>query len=185
MVRSAALALVSILALSACKPQPTVLENEAAVANEVAALNGPDRLFAAPAAATGAARQFGFKPGDFAAVDGGFASTGSAVLSAPEAAKPNRVDFAASGPAADRIDRIRFDVILSDAANADAARQRAATLVRDYLAQFDLADQAMVDAVAAGKDARGTIAGAVAFTVAPKGDSITVTLTPPTPSASA
>jgi hypothetical protein len=185
MIRPAALVLVSILALSACKPQPTVLENEAAAANEVAALTGPERLFGAPAAATGAARQFGFKPGEYAAADRGFASTGSAVISAPEAASPNRVDFAANGLAADRIDRIRFDVILSDADNAEAARQRAAALVRDFLGQFDLADQAIFDAVAKGEDARGTIGGAVAFTVAPQGDSITVTLTPPTPSASA
>ncbi|WP_448660248.1 hypothetical protein ACPVPU_06995 [Sphingomonas sp. CJ99] len=185
MIRAVALSLFGVLALSACEPQPTVLENEAAVANDVAAMAGPDRLFAAPQAAIGAARQFGFQPTDYAAKDGGFTSTGTAVISDPAAASPNRVDFAATGPSGDAIDTIRFTLLLTDTANADAARQRTAALVRDYLGQFDLADDAVFDAVAGGQEARGTISGAAAFTVAPTGETITVTLTPPTPSASA
>jgi hypothetical protein len=175
----AALLLSCAALLAGCNggsAQPTVLTQEAATQKAAAELKGWDRLFGSPETTIAAVNQYGFRATPF---DG--ASTGAPIFMSNSAAKaPNQASFAASGPGKDRIGTLSFTLGLSDAEHAATAKDRFATVIRDFLfsAKAPGAEE-IGKAVRAETAAQGTLPGAAyAVAVEPK-HQITVTFTRP------
>ncbi|UZK65927.1 hypothetical protein [Sphingomonas sp. M1-B02] len=178
-MRLPAALLLAVALTAGCKPAPsgpTLQAKEAARAGEVAKLTGWDRAFT-PDAALGAANQFGFRPTPYAAAEGAYRSSGGPVMiSSSGSAKPNRIAFAASGKAADKIDTIAFDLSITDAPGAGDAQARMADLVRDFLFQSKIDAKPIHDAIAEGKSAKGALSG-TPYAIEKTADQLLVTFT--------
>ncbi|WP_188056059.1 DUF6030 family protein [Sphingosinithalassobacter sp. CS137] len=143
----------------------TVLEKEARRAEQVAAMDDWQRLFAAPERTIAYANQFGYNARPYAAIDGGagFGSTGiDSPLSDTGAEAPNSTGFAASGAQADQIDQLRFTLAITDPGDAAVAKQRFADIVAGFLSYYGYEDAAAVRRnIAAEASARDELGQAV------------------------
>lgn len=176
-----AFSLLGLALLSACgggSEGPSVLENEAREAQTASTLQGWDRMFGAPEETISRANQFGFRAGAYAADGDTYLSKGSAItLSQSDAATPNKGEFEAAGATPQYIDRIAFTLRLTDAKNADVAKQRFVDVLRGFLFQYKLEDKDALDAVLREQSSQGPIAGAPGSIDVVKGDDGTRTIT--------
>ncbi len=169
------------LLLAGCGEQPeTVHEREAKVAATAKALSGWDRAFGVPSSATGAANQFGFGVGPYAAAKTGFAATGRPIMmSNSGAADPSIAIFTLEGAKADLADHIVFALKITDPIDVETARQRFAQTIGDFMGKFDIRDGGAVgNAILANESLQGKVSGATA-TVANTPTRIDVTFTRP------
>jgi hypothetical protein len=168
MVR-AALLLLPAIALASCNSQPaapTPAQNETVADNEAVDKGGAERLFNAPADGIANLNQFGFRLRDYAAAANGYAAKGAPItLSQSDASAPNTATVDVTGSGAQTIDRIVFTLSLTDAANADTAKQRLSEIVTGFLFQYGIEDAGALANIVAERNAQGQIDG-TPFTVA-------------------
>jgi hypothetical protein len=185
MLRRAAFLLVP-LALAGCGGASSdgvaLQKQEQTRAADLAKVDGWDRAFQ-PDVAVGAAKQFGFNPKPYAGMPEAsieFRSIGGPIVIANSAAKtPNTVSFAATG-AAEKVDKIAFDLSLIGGDGDGDALQRTADMVRDYLFQSKIDAEPVRAAILKGEQAKGELAGTPWQIVkTPKGgvEHLTVTFT--------
>jgi hypothetical protein len=159
----AALPLVALATLAACQAE-SALQREEKVQAAAATLSGWDRLFGSPGTTIPSANQFGFRAGDYAAApDGGYRSGSAApiMMSSSAAKAPNSAGFAATGATAQAIDVIALHLDITDPRDADTAKGRFSTLIRDFLFQAKADGFVPVgSAIAAERPAEGRIDGA-------------------------
>lgn len=185
-----ALSLFASALVAGCNSQPaepTVREQEEERARTAATLRGFDRAFGVPAETVSFANQFGFRASPYAADGDSYLARGNPVmLSWSGAERPNMGNFEAAGTTADRLDRIVFTLSLTDLANADTAKERFTTVIRDFLAKYQIDDQNALDAITSEQDADGMIAGTPmsVATASGEGDARTITVTFTRPAAS-
>jgi hypothetical protein len=185
-----ALPLAAAALVAGCNSEPagpTVREQEEERARTAATLRGFDRAFGVPAETIAFANQFGFRAGDYAADGDSYLSRGNPImLSWSGAERPNTGNFEAAGTSADRLERIAFTLSLTDAANAETARERFTTVIRDFLGRYQIDDEGALDAIAAERDADGMVAGTPMSiaTASGEGDARTITVTFTRPAAS-
>lgn len=192
-MRRVALLLTPLALLAGCNAQPaapTVAEQEAAMRNAAADLKGWDRVFDFPAETIGRLNQFGYRLDNYRKqADGSFAAKGAAItLSQSDAATPNRSTIAVTGKDAAAIDRIVFALPITDDANADTAKQRLTGIVRAFLFQYGVKDEAVLDAIAQEQKADRLIGTALATVAIAKDEGprrITVTFQRPPATAQA
>jgi hypothetical protein len=182
----ATLASFALVLLAACgESGPSTLDNEAREAQIAATLKGWDRVFGAPAETIGRVNQFGYRASAYAADGATFLSKGNAItLSQSDAKAPNTGGFEAAGAGADHIDRLVFTLSITDAANADTAKQRFVEVLKGFMSQYGLADDDALQAIARETDGDLRVAGVPASISVTNGAddtrAITVTFTRPT-----
>jgi hypothetical protein len=164
----AALLLAPALALAGCGgaatgntagPQNVVAENVAVAAET----SGWDELFAKPASeALAIFAKLSLRPGDYAVMGDMHMSHGTPIrLADTRPGTNNTLTFNASGDAK-QLNGVSFDVLIEDAAQAKASRDRAAESIGNALriAGLDGADVVKAALTADAKPATGSVAGA-------------------------
>lgn len=181
------LSLAAAVLLAGCNSEPagpTIREQEEERTRTAATLQGFDRAFGVPAETIGFANQFGFRAGEYAADGDSYLARGNPImLSWSGAERPNTGNFEVAGATADRLERIVFTLSLTDAANADTAKERFTTVIRDFLSKYQIDDEGALDAIASEQDADGIVAGTPMSIANASGEgdvrTITVTFTRP------
>jgi hypothetical protein len=149
------------LGLAACGGGESVRAKEATVQQKAAGLTGWDRLFGSPETTIASANQFGFRAPALEGEPGAYTTEGSEIfISSTAVAAPNKASFSATGVHADALTAIRFGLLIQDPSHAEPAKQRFATVIRDFLFQAKAPGaEAIAAAVAAEQPARGGLPG--------------------------
>lgn len=180
-----ALLLTLALALAGCGGTATgdsagaenvVAENKAEFAAET---KGWDELFAKPAAqALAIFAKLSLRPGDYAVMGDAHMSHGTPIrLADTKPGTSNTLTFNASGDAK-QLNGVSFDILIEDAAQAQASRTRAAESIGNALriAGLDGAEVAKAALATDAEPTTGSVAGAN-YAVIRKGARTTITFT--------
>lgn len=154
-----ALAFASALAGCGGGTAPTVHDAEAERANAMADVTGWHRMFDGVPESLAAARQFGYRTGDYAAAaDGtGFRAESEPVALTTMGGPESTSRFVTTGPTDAQFATIAFTLDIPegpvDGELASAAKTRFTAVLRDYLSQFAIAAGDGFAPVAAEQDA--------------------------------